>query len=138
MDLMAKVASHSDVNQMSSANLATCIGPNMLRKDLKPDKKADRSSGISPVLLAAAQQSAASRGGGDRAGARKSSLFTSFAPGVSVESLGKPAGSRDTLFSGEKDTKNVLATNAKIVNIVEFMIENFDEIWEVSVGFLLG
>jgi hypothetical protein len=126
LDLMNKVAAHSELNQMSSSNLATCIGPNMLRKDLKTTKSTDnRSSGISPVLLAAAQQSAASRGA---PGARKSSIF-SFAPGASLENL-KPVGSKDSL--SEKETKSMLALNAKIVVVVEFMISRFDEIWEVS------
>lgn len=31
----------------------------------------------------------------------------------------------------EKDTKSMLAMNAKIVAVVEFMIDRFDEIWEL-------
>jgi hypothetical protein len=125
LDLMFKVAASSNINQMSATNLATCIGPNMLRKDVKAAKDSNRTSGVSPVLLAAAQQAAAARSG---PGQRKSSIFSHSS--ASTENL-KIGGSRDSLLT-DKDTKSVLATNAKIVSIVEFMIESFNDIWEVS------
>ena len=93
LDLLDKVAKRSEINQMTSANLATCIGPNMLRKDVT---------------------SLSSMG-------RKKSNF-------SIDNL---AGPKETPVIAEKDSKLAITLNAKIVSIVEFLIENFHDIWEV-------
>lgn len=121
--VLSKVDKMSDINQMSAANLATCLGPNMLRKEVR--EAPSRSSGISPILLNAAQQQI--KGTPD---SKRGSFFgKKVGAGSSQDNLKAPH-SKDNLAL-EKDAKAMLATNALVVNIVGFLIQHFDEIWEV-------
>lgn len=147
MTFLTKVARRNSVNQMTASNLATCFGPNIIRKKDVKDRSGSitEKTSISPALLAATH---ASRGMQHSSSSQNVTLqaqpeTSHHIKRRSIFSLGK--GSSDKLASPnrsteklatnptspEKDAKALIATNIKIVDVITFMIEHNHEIWEI-------
>lgn len=137
-DFLSKVSMNSESNSMSSANLAVCIGPSLLRKSISTGESQSSFLSQDPTVPSSSSMNSFVSASGNtldvvadgHALTRRKSLFKSQKNSI-VE--GKSGALEFVGHSGEatKMTKQELQTNTAIVDLISFCIDHQHELWMV-------